>query len=153
MVTKVDRLLHSGLLLMVAMVGLIIILQEPLMAGQVAPGVELVVCARVKVALMVPMALPHLMVPGERAKALLHESSGKLLVNFMLVVGEAVVITTQATPIQTLQVAKAGEEMAGIGPMVLQVLPIPAVEAVVGVLLQEAHPRGKAGLAALALCA
>lgn len=120
----------------------------------VVPVVVLVVCLiRVKVALMVPMALPHLVVPEERAKALQPESSGKLLVNFMLVVGEAVVITTQATPIQTVQVAKAGEDMAGIGPMVLQVLLIPAVEAVVGVLLQGAHPRGKAGLAALALCA
>lgn len=127
---------------------------EPHLVELVVPVVVLVVCLiRVKVALMVPMALPHLVVPEERAKALQPESSGKLLVNFMLVVGEAVVITTQATPIQTVQVAKAGEDMAGIGPMVLQVLLIPAVEAVVGVLLQGAHPRGKAGLAALALCA
>ena len=155
MVNKVDRLLHSGLLLMVAMVGLIILLQEPLMAGKVAPGVvlEVVRLPRVKVALMVPMALPHLMVPEERAKALLHESSGKLLVNFMLVVGEAVVITTQATPIQTLQVAKAGEEMAGIGPMVLQVLLIPAVEEVEADLPLAPVPQGREALAALALCA
>lgn len=127
---------------------------EPHLVELVVPVVVLVVCLiRVKVALMVPMELPHLVVQEERAKALQPESSGKLLVNFMLVVGEAVVITTQATPIQTVQVAKAGEDMAGIGPMVLQVLLIPAVEAVVGVLLQGAHPRGTAGLAALALCA
>lgn len=128
--------------------------EEPHLVELVVPVVVLVVCLiRVKVALMVPMALPHLVVPEERAKALQPESSGKLLVNFMLVVGEAVVITTQATPIQTVQVAKAGEEMAGIGPMVLQVLLIPAVEEVEADLPLALVPQGREALAALALCA